>query len=208
MINSRKAKEDMGKKTEASPSRKPTLLEYALLGLTNQSAMSGYDLRKLFSTTPLGHFSNSPGAIYPALNRLKHRALLTAVVDTTTRLRPKQLFKPTADGVKQLRAWANSAVTTAQVIYNNDELLLRFAFMGQLSTIATTTRFLEDFRKGALSYVEELQAERKKFPVAAPIQAYLALDHGIKSYQANAAWASEALKTITDEASRINREKK
>ena len=61
--------------------RKTTLLEYALLGLTYQAPMSGYDLRKIFTTTAMGHFSSSPGAIYPALQRLEARSLLKATID-------------------------------------------------------------------------------------------------------------------------------
>ncbi|MHC4537428.1 MAG: PadR family transcriptional regulator, partial [Planctomycetota bacterium] len=46
-------------------------LSLAVLGLIAQKPHSGYDLRKVFSTTPLGHFSSSPGAIYPALKRIE-----------------------------------------------------------------------------------------------------------------------------------------
>jgi len=55
-------------KTTAIP-----LLGYALLGLLHQKERSGYDLRKVFTHTPVKHFSDSPGAIYPALRRLERR---------------------------------------------------------------------------------------------------------------------------------------
>ena len=38
--------------------------------------MSGYDLRKIFTTTAMGSFSDSPGAIYPALARLEANGLV------------------------------------------------------------------------------------------------------------------------------------
>jgi DNA-binding PadR family transcriptional regulator len=47
-----------------------SILGYALLGLIHQKPSSGYDLRKTFTETAMGSFSNSPGAIYPALARL------------------------------------------------------------------------------------------------------------------------------------------
>ena len=46
-------------------------LSLAILGLIHQQPQTGYDIRKLFATTPLGHISNSPGAIYPALKRIE-----------------------------------------------------------------------------------------------------------------------------------------
>jgi DNA-binding PadR family transcriptional regulator len=85
-----------------------TLLELALLGLTHRSPQSGYDLRKTFASTAMGHYSSSPGAIYPALKRLQARGLLSSSVDSTTRLRPKRLFRPTANGLAILKAWVNT----------------------------------------------------------------------------------------------------
>ena len=48
-------------------------LELAILGLARQKARSGYELRRVFATTPMGHFSDSPGAIYAAVRRLVDR---------------------------------------------------------------------------------------------------------------------------------------
>jgi len=50
---------------------KHTLLDYAILGLIQDHALSGYAIRKMFEETALGHYSSSPGTIYPALNRLQ-----------------------------------------------------------------------------------------------------------------------------------------
>ena len=40
-----------------------TSLGYALLGLIHLQPQSGYGLRKVFESTPMGHYSWSPGAI-------------------------------------------------------------------------------------------------------------------------------------------------
>jgi DNA-binding PadR family transcriptional regulator len=53
--------------------RQLTTLDYALLGLLDASPMSGYDVHKIFETTPLAHSGSSPGAAYPALKRLERR---------------------------------------------------------------------------------------------------------------------------------------
>ncbi len=63
-------------------------LSLAVLGLIVQRPRSGYDLRKVFSTTPMGHFSSSPGAIYPALIRIEKNGWVRGSIDTKKALRP------------------------------------------------------------------------------------------------------------------------
>ena len=51
-------------------------LGYALLGLLQGKPSSGYDLRKIFSSTSMRTYSDSPGSIYPALLRLEKQGLM------------------------------------------------------------------------------------------------------------------------------------
>ena len=48
-----------------------SILGYALLGLIYQQPLSGYDVKKIFASTPMAGFSDSPGAIYPALRKVE-----------------------------------------------------------------------------------------------------------------------------------------
>ena len=59
------------------------LLGYALLRLLYQKSRSGYDLRKVFAETAMGNYSSSPGAIYPALQRLEVDQLVLGRVEET-----------------------------------------------------------------------------------------------------------------------------
>jgi DNA-binding PadR family transcriptional regulator len=61
-------------------------LGYALLGLL-QKPSSGYDLRKVFSSTSMKTYSDSPGAIYPALRRLEHRGLVRGTIEEGSGMR-------------------------------------------------------------------------------------------------------------------------
>ena len=45
-------------------------LDCAILGLLSRRPGSGYDIRRVFQTTALGRYSDSPGSIYPAIKRL------------------------------------------------------------------------------------------------------------------------------------------
>ena len=60
-------------------------LGYALLGLIEQKPASGYDLRKIFSSTSMKYYSDSPGAIYPALGRLEQQGLLRGTIDIASK---------------------------------------------------------------------------------------------------------------------------
>ena len=82
--------------------KEPTPLEFALLGLMHPEPMSGYDLRKIFMTTALGNYSSSPGAIYPALRRLEKAGLVKGREDRSTTLRPRKLFRPSAEGRREI----------------------------------------------------------------------------------------------------------
>ena len=55
-----------------------SLLGYALLGLIYQQPLSGYDVKKIFASTPMAGFSDSPGAIYPALRKLERLGFVRA----------------------------------------------------------------------------------------------------------------------------------
>ena len=57
-----------------------SILGYALLGLLHQRPLSGYDVKLIFASSPMGGFSDSPGAIYPALSRLERRGLVRSEI--------------------------------------------------------------------------------------------------------------------------------
>src|SRR6266852_3783771 len=79
------------------PNRDSTLA-FALLGLIWQEPRSGYDLRKFFSSTPMISFSDSPGAIYPALHRLEQRGLVRGHTAQGAGLRRRRIFELTVRG--------------------------------------------------------------------------------------------------------------
>jgi DNA-binding PadR family transcriptional regulator len=173
--------------------KEPTSLEYALLGLLHQQPQSGYDLRKIFATTALGNYSSSPGAIYPALKRLEQRELVDGVVDDTTSLRPKKVFRPTPTGSEIFRRWLLQEISTDDVGRRFDELMLRFAFHPVLAEPGASRNFLLKLARAIEAHVEELEAQLLLFPEEAPIEPRLALEAGIEQYRAAARWARKAL---------------
>src|ERR1700675_4910244 len=127
--------------------RKIPLLGYALLGLLSEAPFSGYDVRKMFSSTPMGTFSDSPGTIYPALQRLEASGLIRGEIEPRGGLRRRKVFCPTAAGTRELKKWLGHPVTRDNVVRGMDELMLRFSFMDGVMGREASTKFLKSLER-------------------------------------------------------------
>lgn len=177
----------------------PTTLEYAILGLLSFAPRSGYDLMHIFETTAIGNYSSSPGAIYPALGRLEKRGLIEGAVDDSQALRPKKVFRPTAEGARTLRRWLGAGVTKNEVQRRLDELLLRFAFHSLLDA-KTTRDFLSGLAEATDEYLADLRGQRQIFSEDEPPHGRMAFEFGIERYRACARWARKSLKHFEERA--------
>src|SRR3977135_2586197 len=137
-------------------------LEYALLALLRQKPQSGYDLRKTFAITPMRHFSDSPGSIYPALRRMKARRWVTAYPEDGS-ARKRQEFAITDAGTRALIHWLRQPLKRADVIWRLEQLMLRFAFLDGNVDRPVALRFLEELERELAAYVRELREHDKAF---------------------------------------------
>ncbi|HKV60807.1 MAG TPA: PadR family transcriptional regulator [Candidatus Acidoferrum sp.] len=170
-----------------------SLLGHALLGLLHKQPRSGYDLRKVFANTPMGTFSDSPGAIYPALQRLKKRRLVSSRVHTSSGLRRRRLFRPTSAGKRAFREWQTKAITHDDVVHGVDELMLRFSFMGETVGSAQAVRFLKAFAKELAAYIPTLRRFLKVHRTSMPFSGSLALESGVRRYETLLDWAKKSI---------------
>jgi DNA-binding PadR family transcriptional regulator len=166
----------------------------ALLGLLQQHASSGYDLRKIFSSTAMTTYSDSPGAIYPALKRLQQQGLIRGSVERGSGMRRRQVFRLTAQGTAELRKWITRPLVRADVIRGLDEVMLRFAFSEQAAGPSASVRLLKSLETELTSYIPDLH-EQLKAGKAAMTSGRLALESGIKSYECLLQWSRDALRT-------------
>ena len=99
-------------------------LGYALLGMLMKPS-SGYDLRKIFSSTSMKTYSGSPGAIYPALQRLEKQGLIAAKDGVSENRRRARYYNLTAKGRKRLTAesskWARLTEAIARIMQPAEE---------------------------------------------------------------------------------------
>lgn len=168
------------------------------MGLLKQNPQSGYDLRKVFATTPMRHFSDSPGSIYPALRRLQGRKWLAATAESGS-ARKRQVFRVTRAGERALIEWLSQEITRDDVIWGLDELILRFAFLDGNVERGVTLRFLEQLECELSKYLGELRQYAGNFgPEIEFTTGVLAFQSGIRGYEAQLAWARHAQKEFKE----------
>jgi len=155
--------------------------------------MTGYGIRKVFETTPMGHYSSSPGSIYPALRRLKQEGLICRPTHPDS---GKKVFSITPAGVQSFKNWLELPVDRESIIRHSDEQLLRFSLMDDLVEVEKKISFLEQFKKEIDDYVRELLIWRSEAADTIPLHGILALDSGIETYKAQSAWAAYAVRVL------------
>ncbi len=176
-----------------SMSDRISTLGYALIGLIRQHPASGYNLSKTFATTPMAHYSSSPGAIYPALERLQERGLIRGRVEPGKKLKPRRTFTITKRGETALAEWLRAPVTERDVIWGMAVLMLRFSFMGALDDPADTVRFLTEFHRELRAYLRKVEGFGAGMEARMPLHGRLALESGVENLKTTARWAKRAI---------------
>jgi DNA-binding PadR family transcriptional regulator len=171
-----------------------SVLGYALLGLIQRKPSSGYDLRKLFAETAMGNYSSSPGAIYPALERLQAQGLVLGIVKDMAGLRRRRLYRLTAKGSAELSKWLTRPIERSDVKRGVSELMLRFAFTEQALGAAAAIAFLQQFRAALKPYAAGLQVYLRANAASMPLSGRLALECGVRGYRSMYAWTGYAIR--------------
>ena len=168
-------------------------LALAILGLVSQNPMTGYDLRKVFTTTPMWHMSSSPGAVYPALQRLEEAGWIKGAVEGKDTLRPKRVYALTKEGMEALRQRLEEPVTQEDVIQRRDELIMRFVFIGDILGHKKARRYLEELIVHVENYIHSLQAYLNIVrETESPCDAFGA-EHIVEVYQTYIRWAKRVI---------------
>lgn len=178
-------------------------LGYALLGLLQQNPSSGYALRKLFSTTALMTYSDSPGAIYPALKKLTRQGLIRGRIESGSGMRRRQIFRVNARGNAELKKWITRPLVRADLVRGLDEVMLRFGFSGQVGGSDVSVRLLKSLETELTSYIPDLHQQLSVGKATMPTSGRLALESGIRGYECLLQWTRYALATYEHKNSKI-----
>ncbi|HEY0794439.1 MAG TPA: PadR family transcriptional regulator [Acidisarcina sp.] len=170
-----------------------SLLEYALLGLLRPAPASGYSLRKVFATSAMGSFSDSPGAIYPALKRLEKAGQIVGDVEESAGLRHRKIYRLTAKGRGRLDRWIRRPLAPRAVVKGMGGIMLQFAFCDPVSEPKVALRLLNSLHSQLNDYVAELEAYFAAHEEQMPVSGRLALAHGIQSFRSSLEWTVGAI---------------
>jgi DNA-binding PadR family transcriptional regulator len=168
-----------------------TTLDALLLFLVTHKGQSGYDVRQLMQSTPLGLFSDSPGAIYPALARLEQRGLLASAAEREGRR--KRIYEHTDVGEAALAAWLVRPVDRDDVQRRSEELTLRFVMTAERLGRAAATAFLRDCIAVEAAHLAEIEAYRDGPGRDSSRASRQAVDLGVRLLRERLAWRQELL---------------
>jgi DNA-binding PadR family transcriptional regulator len=178
--------------------RQLTAFEQILLGLISTTPSSGYDLKRVFASTPMGVYQPSSGSLYPALRRLEAQGLISATgspghVDHTARHR--RVYEATETGLEAHLSWLRAPVAPETVARDLGLHLMRFVMMERQLPRAEVLSFLHDLAAVLEDFTTQLEHYAK---VAEHMDQYprLALDHGLEVHRASLRWVEHAVETL------------
>jgi PadR family transcriptional regulator AphA len=183
-----------------NPPKIPSL-GYALLGLL-QKPSSGYDLRKVFSSTSMKTYSDSPGAIYPALGRLEKAGLIRGAIEEGSGMRRRQVFRLTPKGLSELKQWIACPITREDLVRGQQDIMLRFAFSETVLGPAASINLLQSLETALTSYIDALREEFEIIKPVVPASGRLAFECGIRGTECMLDWTQYALATYEKEGKR------
>jgi DNA-binding MarR family transcriptional regulator len=138
-------------------------------------------------------YSDSPGAIYPALTRLEKQRLIRGNVEQGSGMRRRQLFRLTPKGLSALKTWITRPITREDLLWGQQEILLRFAFCETTAGPAATVELLKSLATALKAYVPALHEELQALPLAMPASGRLAFECGIRATECFLEWTQYAL---------------
>ena len=177
------------------------MLEFAVLGLLQQSPMHGYELRKELAQILGGLRSVSFGSLYPALKRLRAagliavdepdpRALLPADAPPLTGRRGKVVYRITAEGKERFAEWVGQ---TGPEAYDDGGLFgIRLAFFRHTAA-DVRLRILEGRRRTVERQREGLRAAAARTRERLDRYTLELQRHGLESVDREVRWLSELI---------------
>jgi DNA-binding PadR family transcriptional regulator len=154
---------------------------------------SGYDVRRLFQTTPIGLFSDSPGVIYPALARLERAGLFAGEAQASARRR--RTYRRTLAGNAALDQWLRAPITPETVERRPHEIELRYVMVAVRLGAAEASCFLAEAAHGFERRVADLETFcAANQHMGGP--SLDALDLGIRLYRTRLEWCRTTRETL------------
>lgn len=144
----------------------------------------------------MSRFSNSPGSIYPALERLFSQDWLTRNAEPGLRGRARHLYELTPDGSDALQQWLQQTLTLDDVRSDLDSAILRFTFMQGRLTDSEVIHYLDCLHDLLVTYRDEMDAYVMRLQEMGATYAGFGARNGTLSIDAHLQWISEIRTTF------------
>lgn len=165
------------------------MLELAILGLLQEKAMHGYELKQQL-TQKLGHFWQvSYGSLYPTLKELKQRGAIEPVFDAEETSRRKNVYRITSTGRREFLELIEDRAATA---WEEDKFPLRFAFFRYVKP-EIRLRLLERRRTYLREKLEDLRASLREDAGRIDTYTLSLMQHGMDATAADIEWLDELI---------------
>ena len=105
-------------------------LQYMILGLLTRQPMTGYDIKQIFDKEKAEFWTAPFSQIYPELNRLLNKELISLVEPTEANSRRK-VYQLTKLGTDTFMDWLKLPLSPEVTQLNNDDFILRLHFLGK-----------------------------------------------------------------------------
>lgn len=166
-------------------------LEGCVLGhLWKHGPCTAYAIRKELLDSPSSHWSGSAGAIYPLLERLETRGIVTSR-RTARGDRQHWLYELTTKGLDSFLAWLSPALEHDLISIAPDPLRTRMYFLGVLPP-ARRLAFLAQAREKLKQHIEQMRD-----PPNADEFDRLANRGAIRMTRARIAWLEDVERSLT-----------
>ena len=178
--------------------RQLTSFEHILLGLICLAPSSGYDLKRIFASTPMGLYQPSSGALYPALRRLDQWGLVQAQEPDSRdgqSARQRRVYEATQTGQAAHVSWLRTPIEPATAPRDLGLHIMRFVMMEHLLGPEEVVAFLRDLADALAGLTAQLEryVNTAEFTDRHP---RLALDHGLAVHRASLGWVERTMATL------------
>ena len=165
-------------------------IKHVILGLLSEMPLTGYDLKKKFSSSTIFPWSGNNNQIYKSLVELHEENLVTVEVHYQESKPPRKLYTITDEGRAALQQWLRSTPELPQL---QNGLLVQLTWADQLETEALKT-LLANYEEELQVYVAMLREQARRDNSAASTEpptfslTARAAEHWISFYQLELDW--------------------
>lgn len=104
-------------------------IEFAILGLLSWRSMTGYDIKKMFSGSPVLYWSGNNNQIYTTLVKLHRNGWVTREIEIQVDKPSRKIYSITPKGRSELQEWLRSEPDPPQL---RSPFLIQLAWADQL----------------------------------------------------------------------------